>query len=196
MNGMEQGKALFDKCKAACQKLLLEKRSSVLLCVGIAGMALILLSTLIKPGDRETAPAGASVSAVDYAAQMEKRLASIIGNIDGVGRCQVMVTTESGVEHVYAVEESRNVNETNSYDGEAIQRQTQQENSAQKYIVVDAGGGKKEALLKTERPPKIQGVVVVCEGAGSTIVQQRVTEVVATALDIPYTKVCVTKIGK
>ena len=51
-------------------------------------------------------------------------------------------------------------------------------------------------MLKTERLPKIQGVVVVCEGAGSMTVQQRVTEVVATALDIPYTKVCVTKIGK
>lgn len=107
-----------------------------------------------------------------------------------------MVTTESGVEHVYAIEESRNTNESNSYDGEGLQRQTQQVNSAQKYIVMEAGAGKKEALLKTERLPKIQGVVVVCEGAGSMTVQQRVTEVVATALDIPYTKVCVTKIGK
>lgn len=195
MNGMEQGKALFDQCKAACKKLLLEKRSVVLLCVGIAGMALILLSTL-KGGKTQTPQADTTTSAAVYAAEMEKRLASIIGSIDGVGRCEVMVTTESGVENVYAVEESRNTNESNSYDGDGLQRQTQQVNSAQKYIVVDAGGGKKEALLKTERPPKVQGVVVICEGAGSMVVQQRVTEVVATALDIPYTKVCVTKIGK
>jgi len=38
--------------------------------------------------------------------------------------------------------------------------------------------------------------VVVCEGAGSMVVQERVTQVVTTALGISYNKVCVTKIGK
>ena len=60
---------------------------------------------------------------------------------------------------------------------------------------MDAGSGKKEALLKTQKQPTIQGVVVVCEGAGSMIVQERVTQVVTTALGIPYNKVCVTKIS-
>lgn len=196
MDGMEQGKALFDKCKGVWKNLWLEKRGVLLLCLGIAGMVLVFLSSLPK-SRQETKPSSSNgTGAVEYATQMEQRLAIILSHVDGVGECQVMVTTESGVEHVYAVEESRNTNESNSYDGEGLQRQTQQVNSAQKYIVMEAGAGKKEALLKTERLPKIQGVVVVCEGAGSMTVQQRVTEVVATALDIPYTKVCVTKIGK
>lgn len=195
MNGMEQGKAFFDKAK----KLFSEKKSGVLLCFGIAGIGLIFLSSVIKPESKLNPPTGAgqnAMSAQEYAQELEGRLTSIIGKIDGVGKCEVLVTTETGVEYVYAVEESRNVNETNSFDGQQVQRQTQQQNSEQKYIVVDAGGGKKEALLKTEKRPKVQGVVVVCEGAGSTVVQQRVSEVVTTALDIPYTKVCVTKIGK
>lgn len=190
MNGLEWGKDFFTKFK----ELLRAKKGAVLLCVGVAGMGLIALSAMM-PDDKANPSVGASdQDAQSYISGVETRLTTLIGKIDGVGRCEVMVTAENGVEYVYAVEESQNVNQTNSYDGDAVQKQTQQQNTEQKYIVVDTGGGKKEALLKTQKQPTVQGVVVVCEGAGSTVVQQRVTEVVTTALGIPYTRVCVTKI--
>ena len=48
-----------------------------------------------------------------------------------------------------------------------------------------------------ENSVKKPGLVpVVGEGAGSMVVQERVTQVVTTALGIPYTKVCVTKISR
>lgn len=40
---------------------------------------------------------------------------------------------------------------------------------------------------------KVQGVVVVCEGADDIVVEQQVVDAVATALNIPTSKVCVTK---
>ena len=175
------------------------KHSRTLLFVGIAGMALIFLSTVIQTGgsNKPNPSVGAGqLTSQEYVAQLEERLTGIVGSIEGVGRCQVMVTAESGVEYVYAVEETQNVNRTNSYNGDEVARETQQENTEQKYIVVDAGNGKKEALVKTERQPAIQGVVIVCEGAGSMVVQERVTQVVTTALGIPYNKVCVTKLSK
>ena len=162
-------------------------------------MALIFLSTVIQTGgsNKPNPSVGAGqLTSQEYVAQLEDRLTGIVGSIEGVGRCQVMVTAESGVEYVYAVEETQNVNRTNSYNGDEVARETQQENTEQKYIVVDAGNGKKEALVKTERQPAIQGVVIVCEGAGSMVVQERVTQVVTTALGIPYNKVCVTKLSK
>ena len=70
---------------------------------------------------------------------------------------------------IYAIEESQNSNETNSYEGDEMKKQTQQQNTEQKYIVMDAGSGKKEALLKTWKQPAIQGVVVVCEGANPLV---------------------------
>ena len=131
-----------------------------------------------------------------YLEELEERLAGIVGQVDGVGRCEVMITAENGIEYVYAVEESENLNTSNSYDQDGARRQTQQQTSDQRYILLDVGGGNKQALLKTQRQPAIQGVVVVCQGAGSMVVQERVTEVVTTALGIPYTKVCVTKISE
>ena len=179
--------------------LFKEKKSRTLLLLGIAGMSLVLLSALLPLGaaPKENPSVGAGgMSAEEYIESLEKRLTGIVGSVEGVGRCEVMVTAESGVEYVYAVEQSENLNQQSSFDGDEVRRETQQQQSDQKYIILDAGGGKKEALLKTQRQPAIQGVVVVCEGAGSMVVQERVTEVVTTALGIPYNKVCVTKISK
>ncbi|GKH46957.1 MULTISPECIES: hypothetical protein [Anaerotruncus] len=195
MNGTRLGAGLREKLDAVFKG----KHSRTLLFVGIAGMALIFLSTVIQTGgsNKPNPSVGAGqLTSQEYVAQLEDRLTGIVGSIEGVGRCQVMVTAESGVEYVYAVEETQNVNRTNSYNGDEVARETQQENTEQKYIVVDAGNGKKEALVKTERQPAIQGVVIVCEGAGSMVVQERVTQVVTTALGIPYNKVCVTKLSK
>ncbi|MBC3937453.1 MULTISPECIES: hypothetical protein [Anaerotruncus] len=195
MNGTRLGAGLREKLDAVFKG----KHSRTLLFVGIAGMALIFLSTVIQTGgsNKPNPSVGAGqLTSQEYVAQLEERLTGIVGSIEGVGRCQVMVTAESGVEYVYAVEETQNVNRTNSYNGDEVARETQQENTEQKYIVVDAGNGKKEALVKTERQPAIQGVVIVCEGAGSMVVQERVTQVVTTALGIPYNKVCVTKLSK
>ena len=195
MNGTRLGAGLREKLDAVFKG----KHSRTLLFVGIAGMALIFLSTVIQTGgsNKPNPSVGAGqLTSQEYVAQLEDRLTGIVGSIEGVGRCQVMVTAESGVEYVYAVEETQNVNRTNSYNGDEVARETQQENTEQKYIVVDAGNGKKEALVKTERQPAIQGVVIVCEGAGSMVVQERVTQVVTTALGIPYNQVCVTKLSK
>lgn len=194
MDAFLQGNQFKDKL---C-RLLREQKSKALLFIGIAGMVLILISTIIPSGVKRNPPLGASEQqgSAEYVRETEERLTKIVRRIEGVGRCEVMVTAENGVEFVYAIEESQNVNQTNSYEGDEVKKQTQQQNTEQKYIVLDAGSGKKEALLKTQRQPTIQGVVVVCEGAGSMVVQERVTEVVTTALGISYNKVCVTKIGK
>ncbi|WP_066459450.1 hypothetical protein [Anaerotruncus rubiinfantis] len=192
MNELKKGILFPDKIAALFQK----QKGKALFLIGIAGMCLILLSAVLPAGAKENpAVGGAQQTSEAYIEQLEGRLTKIVGSVDGVGRCEVMVTAENGVEYVYAVEQSQNVNQVNSYEGDEVKKQTQQQNTEEKYIVVDAGSGKKEALLKTQKQPTIQGVVVVCEGAGSMIVQERVTQVVTTALGIPYNKVCVTKIS-
>ena len=51
--------------------------------------------------------------------------------------------------------------------------------------------GVRRPLVLTELPPRIQGVVVVCEGAGSAPVASRVIDVVTTSLGITSLQVCV-----
>jgi len=59
---------------------------------------------------------------------------------------------------------------------------------------VDTEFGRREALVLTRRPPRVQGVVIVCEGADNILVQEKLISVVTTALGIPSTRVSVVKI--
>ncbi|MBE6907071.1 hypothetical protein [Marasmitruncus massiliensis] len=191
MNSLDTGDSLKTKFTA----LLGGGKSRLLVVLGIVGMGFILLSSFISTGAKNNPSVGsADQISQEYVTQLEKRLTDLVGQVQGVGRCEVMVTAETGVEYVYAVEQNENASQTNSYEGDEVKRETQQQNLEQKYIVVDTGSGKREALLKTQKQPAIRGVVVVCEGASSMVVQERITRVVTTALGIPYNRVCVTPI--
>lgn len=49
--------------------------------------------------------------------------------------------------------------------------------------------------LQKINEPKVRGVVVACEGGDSAIVCEKITRLIVTALDIPSTKVCITKLS-
>ncbi|MCI8554466.1 MAG: stage III sporulation protein AG [Clostridiales bacterium] len=164
----------------------------LILAAGLAGMALILLSQFWPK--RETAPqetARAAVSTEEYVAKTEERLRSLVGGIEGAGRCQVMVTLENGVEYVYASENRINSNREED-SGTNSSKLSQKDDSEQSIILVDTGSGK-EGLLVTEIQPTVRGVVVVCDGGDAEEVRRRVTEAVTTALNISSLRVCVVK---
>ena len=167
--------------------------------MGLAGMALILISQFTgkskesqKPADTNTA----EFTVEQYTKGVEERLTGLITSIDGVGRAQVMVTLQSTAETVYAQEEKRTTDKTQDPSGtERVGRTNQKENVEQKYILVDSEYGRRQALVVTQLQPKIQGVVIACEGADNVRVEQRLIHVVTTALGIPSTRVCVVKIS-
>lgn len=175
-------------------------RLKLIVALGIAGMALILLSQFI--GSRDARPdeaflESAQFTAGDYTLELEAKLVELISGMDGAGETKVMITLENAGETVYAQEEKRNTDRQQEPAGaEAVGKVYQKENVEQKYIIVDSGNGKREALVKTRLEPRIQGVVVVCEGAANIRVERDIIHVVTTALNIPTTRVCVVKISK
>ena len=156
--------------------------------LGITGMTLIFLSTLLPSRNpRGTEPTASVPSTADYAAALEQRLTDLIGQIDGVGACRVLVTLENGVKYQYAQEEKDQYSAQR--DGDS--GRTAQENSTQRsYVMIDSGDGK-QPLVITECAPAVKGVVVVCAGANQVQVRQRVTEAVTTALALTSIQVCV-----
>lgn len=170
-----------------------DNKTKLILFAGILGMALILLSSFVEK-DPAAAASGGEWTSEQYQAMLEQRLLETVSSVEGVGKAKVMITLESGVEYVYAQAEKKNTDSTKDYDGTDPKRVQQKDQTEQSYILVDNGSGKREALLKTEVQPKVKGVVVVCEGAGNVVVEQRVLNVVTTSLDIPSSKVCVTKL--
>ncbi|MBQ8000673.1 MAG: hypothetical protein IJ298_05570 [Ruminococcus sp.] len=58
------------------------------------------------------------------------------------------------------------------------------------YIYLDDG-----KTLQKINEPTIRGVVVACKGADSPIVCENITQLLTTVLNIPSTKVCISKLN-
>ncbi|MBQ9860932.1 MAG: hypothetical protein IJO75_01595 [Clostridia bacterium] len=163
-------------------------RTALIVC-GILGVALLVIPELIPEKVEKTEV----LTADDFICRTEKRLAALIGSIDGAGACQVMVTLENGVEYVYATEQRSNSDrEEDTSDGDT--RLTQRDDSESAAILIETDNGNK-GLLVTEIQPTVRGVVVVCEGGDNEEVRARVSQAVTVALNISSKRVCVTKLS-
>lgn len=179
--------------KGFLQKLLQrEGWRKAVVALGLAGMLLILLSSLLpsSPGRTNAAAGGESIDPQAYLEQTEARLERLLSGVQGVGKTSVMLTLEHGVEYRYAVDEKLSQNSTTTYSEGAPQKLEEQQEKEQSYLLVDSSNGRGPLVL-TELPPRIQGVVVVCEGAGNATVAARVIDVVTTSLGITSLQVCV-----
>ena len=155
-----------------------------MLIIGLIGIGMIFLSGVfsnVRVSGITESQSIPILTAQEHAKQLEMRLTEIIRQIEGVGNCSVMVTLESGTEYRYAQEEK-----SDHYTSES----KQEANLEKKYVFYDTGDGK-QALILAEIEPTVKGVVIVCGGARHAAVQQRVIQVVTTALGISSTKVCV-----
>ena len=180
--------------KLFSSKLKGDKGRRLLIIAGIAGIALIFLSDFWPSGGSTQTAAATEATNAEYAEQLEKKLSVLIGNISGVGKSEIMVTLENGVEYVYANEERKTTDKTEDIS-DSTQRVQQSNDVEQNVITVDDADGGKKALVRTQIEPQVKGVVVVCEGGDQELVQQRVTNAVTTALNITSKRVCVTKLN-
>lgn len=173
------------------------RKVTLFIILGGAGVLLIFLSSFLPKAEKTAdVPIPAETAAQEptneeYEKRYQQRIEQLVAKIDGVGAAQVTVTLDSGIEYVYAKEESKDT-DRQSGSGETL---SQRDSIDQKTILIEDENGRKKALLRTTLEPRVRGVVVVCEGGGDARVAERVTEAVKTALGISSTKVCVTKMS-
>ena len=149
-----------------------KQRVNLLVCMGLAGLLLLAVSSWL-PADsstQSTAPASMTDGTADYAAELETRLTALISRVEGAGKTAVMVTLESGSESIYATD-------TDS-DGSST------------HVLLGSGGA--DGLVETVETP---GVAVVCEGGGSAAVQSRVTALVQALTGIGTNHITVAKMA-
>lgn len=111
----------------------------------------------------------------EYVQGLEKNLIDILSKIDGAGNVDVMITLESGNETVLASKTTKK--ESN---GKIEIEETP--------ILVNG----KTVVLK-ENYPKIQGVIIVCEGAKKIAVVNAIKNATTSLLNIENEKIQVLK---
>lgn len=131
--------------------------------------------------------------AAEYVMKITDELKRLIKNIEGVGSCEVMLTVESGPQHVYVSEEKNSEQKTEDTESGRMRIETKREGE-ETYVIINDQNGQR-ALIRTTLSPKIKGVVVLCSGADNPTVKLSVVNAVTTIFKIPSNRVCVIKIS-
>ena len=165
-----------------------EKAGRWVFIVGIVGIALIFLSGFFEPKSSQTSAVGHSTGQ-QYTEQIEEKISNIVYGITGDKKARVAVTLESGSEYVYANNTNKSTDLATTEAGE--QTTTKQNDSTKEEYIIINSGGSEQALVVTERLPKIKGVVIVSDGVNDEQTRQSIITAVTTVLDISSRKVYV-----
>ncbi len=159
-----------------CKKTKLDKKTVLILLMGIAGIILLIVSGFIpdkKEDDEAVKAQENTVTCEDYAEEIGVELESLISSIKGAGETKVMVTLECTDENEYLMQEKK---DEVKYENEVV--------------VIETGDGESTVLLKVTRP-RIRGVAVVCRGGDSPGVRQSIIDTVTAVLDISAARVSI-----
>ena len=128
----------------------------------------------------------------DYAAYLEERLEELLSGMNGVGKVRVMITLSASSELVVQRENPVTRSATNETDSQGGNRVVNQVETQDAVVYRSQGTDSEPYVIKT-LPPRIEGVLVVAEGAGSGTVNRTVTAIVQALFDVEAHKVSVVK---
>jgi len=164
-----------------------KKSQKFIVLAGVAGLCLIMISSVIKdpqkPKAKTESPvknADLAVTQSDFCKETEEKIASFLANVEGVGNVEVMVTVSGGEEYVYATE------------GKRVKSDGKTEEANQHVMV--GSSSNREALIETVKKPEISGIVIACTGSGNPSVQESIYKTVSTAFGISTSRIYVTKL--
>ncbi len=187
-------KETFKKKLESCSD---DKRKMIIVIGVMIGILMMMLSGLMNGNERKT-KRNQDVFEKDfcvklYEQELENRLLDIVEKIEGVGKAQIMVTLENSVEYIFAQERREKTDKISDYQDKLPLKTQERNDQERKLMLVDGPNGRRQALVKTQVQPKVKGVVVVCQGGNNFFVNQRVTSLITTALNISSNRVYVTK---
>ena len=197
-NKKERANLMMEKLKdSAFVKMLKsgDKKVKIIMLLGILGILLIFLSQVFsspKPKENQTVEAGETVTTAEYRKMLEQDLAAFISQIEGAGETKVMVTLKGTGETVYLKEQKTDVNQQGETGAESF---SEHRSVSESYVVTDGKDGR-NTVVKSQLEPEIKGVVVVCAGGDSPVVQSRILDAVTTALDLSSVRVYISKLAK
>lgn len=182
------------------------KKIGILVFIGFVGVLLLLLSfspRLSSPSgnrgdlshtreDQAFATTESGYGLTDDEVHLERRLAEILSQVQGAGLVSVKVTFLSGRLYDYAENQTHEENVSRELDTQGATRETTQTRKSGEIVTTqERTTGLAVPVVRNFTEPKIQGVLVVADGAKDAKVKKALIEAVTTLLDIPYHKVAV-----
>jgi len=155
----------------------------IAICVGL--LALIWPSTTVNSGGNKSADMVISKEDRKINQDLASELEYILSRIEGAGKVEVSISLASDGVKTYAAN-TRNENRKIEENQNGIRKETSESNVTRDLAV--SGGA---PLLVESKAPEVIGVLVVAEGAGSPLIQEKLIQATATLLNISPHQVCV-----
>lgn len=164
-----------------------------LLIAGIIGIFLIAGSSMFSTSDKNQPEKSVakSIEPSEYGAELEKKIRAIVSSITGEKNPTVVVTLETGIQYLYAGDETTKTASSTENTSGTIRDEAQREQQAD-HVILKASDGGERAVIVTEYMPAVRGVAVVCSGGNSEPIRREIIGAVTAALDIGERKIYVT----
>lgn len=129
----------------------------------------------------------------DKITKLERKLESILSEIEGAGTVKVMIIgiTDGEVVHAYNQIEENSIREEK--DNREQTGRTDEYRREQEMVFVETKTGERVPVVIKSYEPEIKGVVVVADGAGSSVVRQNIKDAVEALTGLPPHKINVLK---
>jgi stage III sporulation protein AG len=168
-----------NEIKKIISKFKEDKKTMVIITIGIVGMLFVLLS-----GSETENEISAEINEPYIMSEKElgEELEAFIENIKGAGKAKVILSFETYDETVYAFDKDEKTDSKGTYD------------SASKYVIID--NGSTESGLKVKiLSPKIRGVAILCNGGNIPTVKEQIILAVSALFNIGTNRISVAEMA-
>lgn len=130
-----------------------------------------------------------------YRKSLERQLEQTLAAVEGVGKVKVMITLKDTGESVVEKDRTRTEEQTKETDGQGLNRENSAVSSQESAVYVRDGTQQESPFVTKEINPKVEGVLVVAEGAENAIVIKNISEAILALFPIEAHKIKVVKMN-
>lgn len=124
----------------------------------------------------------------EYEETQKKELKNILESMSGVGKVQVMINFKSGESKVLAYDSSKQIVSTEEKDTEGGTRVSNQTNDGTTVVMTNEGGDNEPFIVETYKP-KIEGIMILAEGASDSKIKYDIQKAVSSLYGLSAEKV-------
>lgn len=125
--------------------------------------------------------------------QLEKRMKAILSKIEGAGEVDVMITMGETSQMVVARNEKSEASTVIEEGENGPAKTTQSEKLENAVVMTEDGKGATNPLVLSQISPQVTGVIIVAQGGGDVLVQEKLMAAAQALLDVPAHKVAILK---
>lgn len=186
---------------------LRQLKKSDWIAIALAGVLILIIAMPLSPkqsesgntAGQETAGAVSDSGSTQgsqnaYAAALERRLKQVLGQMEGVGKAEVMITLSDSGETIVEKDQKEQTNRIGESDASGGTRTTTDQETEETTVYVE-NGSEKHPYVTKEVLPKVEGVLVVAECGDDPRVISDISDTVMALFRVEAHKIKVVKMS-